>query len=112
MRPSCVQASMDASHRTVPASSRRNMQKARFLRCFYTLRYYSLSTCAIEVPKLPVYLETKTRELFELPAKIRGNFTYLSEGVSKNERCRIFRRNTVNDDNYCYITKNTSSDSI
>ena len=28
-------------------------------------------------------------------AEIRGNFTYLSEGVSKNKRCRIFRRNTV-----------------
>ena len=28
-------------------------------------------------------------------AEIRGNFTYLSEGVSKNKRCQIFRRNTV-----------------
>ena len=28
-------------------------------------------------------------------AEIRGNFTYLSEGVSKNKRCWIFRRNTV-----------------
>ena len=31
-------------------------------------------------------------------AEIRGNFTYLSEGVSKNKRCRIFRRNTVSGD--------------
>ena len=28
-------------------------------------------------------------------AEIRGNFTYLSEGVSKNKRCCILRRNTV-----------------
>ena len=28
-------------------------------------------------------------------AEIRGNFTYLSEGVSNNKRCRIFCRNIV-----------------
>ena len=28
-------------------------------------------------------------------AEIRGNFTYLSVGVSKNKWCRIFIRNTV-----------------
>ena len=30
-------------------------------------------------------------------AEIIVIFTYFSEGVSKNKRCRIFRRNTVNE---------------
>ena len=33
------------------------------------LLHYSLSTCAIAVPKSLVHLETKTRELFELPCR-------------------------------------------